>query len=137
LPTNFDVTLSGAAKDNSLRNLASDFMTTVPHDPFRPTSRMLGAEMAEEAAGSKTGTELDSNKRAAKAIADAAWGPLDMQPSQAALGEGKLRANLAARPFHATTGPIPSQGKERVKFLNVHNYECKLSPSRFGGKGSP
>ena len=40
------VTVCGGAKDNSLLNFSRDLSTEVPQEPFRPTSKTFGHEMA-------------------------------------------------------------------------------------------
>src|ERR1700730_14719753 len=89
--TYLDVTVSGAAKDNSLPNFARDFRTNVPQEPFRPTSKTLGEETAVAPAECGVSEESVSNKRGAYAIATADCDPFDMRPSHVALGEGLLR----------------------------------------------
>src|SRR5260221_14461457 len=41
-----DVTACGAANDNSHSNFSRDLSTKAPQEPFRPTSKTLGLEMA-------------------------------------------------------------------------------------------
>jgi hypothetical protein len=56
-----DVTACGAANDNSHSNFSRDLSTKAPQEPFRPTSKTLGLEMAVALSEREVSEEFVSN----------------------------------------------------------------------------
>src|ERR1700676_4898863 len=81
------VTACGGAKVNSAPNFSRDFSTSLPQDPFRPTSKTLGQEIAAAPCEREASEDLFSNVLVSKTTGESC-GLLDIQPSQGRAGRG-------------------------------------------------
>src|ERR1700719_112121 len=82
------VTVFGGAKDSSALNFSRDFSTSLPQEPFRPTSKTLGQEIAVAPCEREASEDLFSNMLASKSTTGESCGLLDIQPSQGRAGRG-------------------------------------------------
>src|SRR5260221_6157950 len=85
-----DVTACGAANDNSHSNFSRDLSTKAPQEPFRPTSKTLGLEMAVVPSQRGGQKELVSNITKGLPTPVGTFCLLDNQPSPVVPGEGLL-----------------------------------------------
>jgi len=122
-----EVTVRGAASDNSLLNLSRYLSNNVPQEPLLPTSKTFGHETATVPSECGVGEEFVSKIRDSKTTDRESCGLLAMQPSQGRAGRGTTDEDQTARLFHATPLQSCSQGEEKkISKTNTNNTVCVL-----------